>query len=67
MVERRGKVRSHHIPTVNAKNVGEILDKGKELYTVSDLKKIWVIADVNPNDIAAVGAGQPAQVTDHRE
>jgi multidrug efflux pump subunit AcrA (membrane-fusion protein) len=40
--------------------VGEILDKGKELYTISDLKKIWVIADVNPNDIAAVGTGQPA-------
>src|SRR6266478_1320545 len=42
--------------------VGEILDKGKELYTVSDLKKIWVIADVNPNDIAAVGTGQPAVI-----
>ena len=42
--------------------VGEILDKGKELYTISDLKKIWVVADVNPNDIAAVGTGQPALI-----
>lgn len=42
--------------------VGEILDKGKELYTISDLKKIWVIANINPNDIAAVAAGQPALI-----
>jgi len=40
--------------------VGEILDKGKELYTISDLKNIWVIADVNPNEIGAVSVGQPA-------
>jgi len=40
--------------------VGEILDKGKELYTISDLKNIWVIADVNPNEIGAVSVGQSA-------
>src|SRR5712671_2342689 len=40
--------------------VGEILDKGKELYTISDLKNIWIIADVNPNEIGAVSVGQTA-------
>jgi hypothetical protein len=43
LVERSGKVRSHHIPTVNAKNVGEILEKqlreGATLYT--DDSKIY--------------------------
>jgi transposase-like protein len=37
LVERGGAVRSHHIPTVNAKNVGDILEKqlteGATLYT----------------------------------
>src|SRR5579859_408825 len=39
---------------------GELVDKGKELYTVSDLAKVWVVANVNADDIAAVHVGQPA-------
>jgi multidrug efflux pump subunit AcrA (membrane-fusion protein) len=42
--------------------VGEIVDKGKELYTISDPTNVWVIADVNANDIAAVLIGQEATV-----
>lgn len=42
--------------------IGEIVDKGKELYTISDPTNVWVIADVNANDIAAVRIGQEATV-----
>ncbi len=42
--------------------VGEIVDKGKELYTISDPTNVWVIADVNANDIAAVRIGQEAAI-----
>jgi hypothetical protein len=50
LVERTGKLRSHHIPTVNAKNVGEILEKqlreGATLYT--DDSKIYRTAAARP-------------------
>ena len=42
--------------------VGEMVDNTKELYTISDPTNVWVIADVNANDIAAVRVGQLATV-----
>ena len=42
--------------------VGEMVDKTKELYTISDPTNVWVIADVNANDIAAVHVGQQAAI-----
>ena len=42
---------------------GELVDKGKEIYTVSDPAHLWVIAEVKERDIAAVKAGQDATFT----
>ena len=42
--------------------VGELLDKTKNLYTISDLNTVWCIAAVSENDIAAVRVGQPANL-----
>ena len=40
--------------------VGEAVDETKELYTISDLKSVWGIAEVKEKDIAAVRVGQQA-------
>jgi cobalt-zinc-cadmium efflux system membrane fusion protein len=47
---------------VTARNgtVGEIIDRARELYTISDPASVWVIADVSANEIAGVRAGQTA-------
>jgi len=42
--------------------VGETVDKTRDLYTISDPTNVWVIADVNVSDIAAVRVGQEATV-----
>jgi len=40
--------------------VGEAVDETKELYTISDLKSVWGIAEIKEKDIAAVRVGQQA-------
>jgi cobalt-zinc-cadmium efflux system membrane fusion protein len=43
--------------------VGELADPSKSLYTVADLSSVWVLVDINENDIAKVRKGQAATVT----
>ena len=42
---------------------GELLEKSKAVYTVSDPTQLWAIAEVKERDIAAVKAGQDASFT----
>jgi multidrug efflux pump subunit AcrA (membrane-fusion protein) len=42
--------------------VGEIVDKGKDVYTISDPASIWVIASVNVADLAVVRVDQRAMI-----
>jgi multidrug efflux pump subunit AcrA (membrane-fusion protein) len=42
--------------------VGEMLDNGKEFYTLSDVTTVWCIADLNEKDIAAARAEELATV-----
>lgn len=39
---------------------GELVDKAKEIYTISDPTQLWAIAEVKERDIAAVKANQDA-------
>lgn len=43
--------------------VGELADPSKSLYTVADLSSVWVLVDINENDLAKVHKGQAATVT----
>ncbi len=43
--------------------VGELVEKGKAIYTISDPSQLWAIAEVNERDIAAVKLGQNAAFT----
>lgn len=40
--------------------VGELADKSKEIYTISDPADLWVIAEIKELDIGAVKVGQKA-------
>jgi len=40
--------------------VGELVDKGGAIYTISDPTDLWVIAEVKERDVAAVKVGQDA-------
>lgn len=40
--------------------IGELVDKAKEIYTISDPTQLWAIAEVKERDIAAVKVGQDA-------
>ena len=40
--------------------VGEAVDETKELYTISDLRSVWGIAEIKEKDIASVRVGQQA-------
>ena len=42
---------------------GELVDKAKVIYTISDPARLWVIAEVKERDIAAVKVGQDAAFT----
>lgn len=42
---------------------GELVDKARTIYTISDPTKLWVIADVKERDIAVVKPGQEANFT----
>lgn len=39
---------------------GELVDRAKEIYTISDPTQLWAIAEVKERDIAAVKVGQDA-------
>jgi multidrug efflux pump subunit AcrA (membrane-fusion protein) len=49
VIERRGAV-------------GEIIDRGTDVYTISDPSHVWVIASVSAADVAAVRVDQPATI-----
>ena len=40
---------------------GELVGKDKEIYTISDPRELWVIAEVKERDIGAVKVGQDAK------
>ena len=42
--------------------VGEAVDRARELYTISDLKQVWAIAEIKEKDIAAVRVGDSATI-----
>lgn len=42
---------------------GEVVDKTKEIYTISDPTQLWAIAEVKERDIGAVKLGQDASFT----
>jgi multidrug efflux pump subunit AcrA (membrane-fusion protein) len=42
---------------------GELVDKAKEVYTISDPTQLWVIAEIKERDIAAVKSGQDSTFT----
>jgi multidrug efflux pump subunit AcrA (membrane-fusion protein) len=42
---------------------GELVDKSKAIYTISDPTQLWAIAEVKERDIAAVKLGQDAAFT----
>jgi len=42
--------------------VGEAVDTARELYTITDLDSVWVIAEIKEKDIASVRVGQPVTV-----
>ena len=42
--------------------VGEAVDKTTELFTISDLKSVWCIAEIKEKDVAAVRTGQRASI-----
>ena len=44
-------------------NVGEVIDKGKELFSIADLSTVWVIGQIYENDFRSVGVGTPAMIT----
>lgn len=70
-LERTGKVLRTlpiHSPitgTVIKKDVlsGAHVDPGQELYTIADLSRIWVLADIYEYELAFVKKGQKAAVT----
>ena len=46
-----------------AATAGELVDKSKVIYTISDPTQLWAIAEVKERDIAAVKLGQDAAFT----
>jgi multidrug efflux pump subunit AcrA (membrane-fusion protein) len=41
--------------------VGELVTKGSAIYTISEPKELWLIAEVREHDIGAIKEGQPAR------
>jgi membrane fusion protein, copper/silver efflux system len=42
---------------------GQFIDPGIELYTISDLSRVWVLADIYDADVANVRVGSSAKLT----
>jgi len=40
--------------------IGELIEKGQTIYTISDPGKLWVIAEIKERDLAALKIGQEA-------
>jgi membrane fusion protein, heavy metal efflux system len=45
--------------------LGTVVDPGMEVYTVSDLTSLWMMASVNETDIESLRVGDSAEVTSH--
>lgn len=43
-------------------NQGELVDTTKELFTLADLSKVWLVGDIYENDISKVRLNLPVQV-----
>lgn len=43
-------------------SVGSVVEPGEEVFTVSDLNTVWMIASVNESDIAKVHVGNKARI-----
>ncbi|HSE42902.1 MAG TPA: efflux RND transporter periplasmic adaptor subunit, partial [Acidobacteriota bacterium] len=41
---------------------GEVIDSEHELFTIADLSKVWVEANVHETDLALIKAGQTAEI-----
>lgn len=41
---------------------GTSIDPSTELYTIADLSRVWVLADVYEGDVASIRVGQPARL-----
>src|SRR4029079_13518396 len=41
---------------------GQTVDRGRELYRVADLSRVWIMADVFGREAAVVAPGMPATV-----
>ena len=61
----RTVVRAPFAGAVTAANVapGEVVETGRELFTISDLSTVWVLGDIYQKDIAAVRAGQRTEIS----
>src|SRR6202035_5787056 len=38
------------------------LDNSPNLFTISDLRRVWIVCDVYENDLAAIRLGDPAEI-----
>ena len=48
---------------VRTANLGLVVSKAQELFTVADLSRVWVMASLNEKDFASVHVGSAARVT----
>jgi Cu(I)/Ag(I) efflux system membrane fusion protein len=63
--QRTFPVRSPLAGIVIAKQAfdGQFVDPSLELYTITDLSRVWVLADIYETDVALVTPGSPARLT----
>ncbi len=44
-------------------NIGELADPSKDMFTLADLSRVWLVADIYEKDISKVRIGQPVDLT----
>jgi membrane fusion protein, heavy metal efflux system len=44
-------------------NIGELADPTKDMFTLADLSRVWLVADIYEKDISKVRIGQPVDLT----
>ncbi len=44
-------------------NTGDLADPSKELFTLADLSRVWLVADTYEKDVNKVHVGQPVELT----
>lgn len=49
--------------TARMANVGLVVTKGSELFTVADLSRVWIMGSLNEKDFASVHVGTAAHIT----